>query len=246
MDRRIRTIFIIFFLWWPHQSMSQQAQELFLLANKAYEKGESAEALRHYQAIKKKGPILWYNMGNCYYRQHDFAQAIACWQRALRGATVSLYKDVEHNCAHAYQKLSKKYHSSWWDMIMASSAYRIPILVMQLLFLLCWALLFMMIMRRQKSWHNYFSIIGLLLLLFYFGLVLWYHYQQQRQAYGIVIEKTAPLYVGPDAQYHAVGTAEIGDRITLMQKRAAWYKVSKDGTTGWIPSSAIEIVEQLS
>ncbi len=92
---------------------------------------------------------------------------------------------------------------------------------------------------------TYAGIMGLLVITSYCGLILWYHYQQQK-AYGIIVEKKAPLYVGPDTNYHAIGTIELGDKVALMQKRATWYKVSKDGITGWIPCSTIEIIEQLS
>lgn len=246
MDRTIRAIFIILFLGFSSTVRSQQAQELFLLANKAYEKGNYAEALRHYKAIKKKGPVLWYNMGNCYYHEQDFAHAIACWQRALKGASVSLYNDVQHNCGCAYQKLSKEYQSTLWDRCIDYSAYRLPILVVQFLFLLCWLLLFIIVWQWSKSWFVYLGMVGACLLLIYFGFVLWYQYNQQCQTYGIVIEKTAPFYVGPHTQYHVRGTAEIGDKLKLVQKRAEWYKVSKDGVIGWMPLSAIEIIGHLS
>lgn len=242
MDTTIRTTFIILFCWW-NIATAQQPQELFLQANKAYEQGDFAGALRSYQSIKKKGPILWYNIGNCYYHQHDLARAIASWQRALKNASASLAHDVEHNCAVAYQKLAKEYHPGRWDNSFLK--YHLPLLMIQFLFLFCWLFLCILIWRWRKSWHIYVIMILLCITVLYTGIMLWYCYERQTTIYGIVIDKTAPVYIGPHTQYHVIENATAGDPVQLIERRSSWYKVTKGGVVGWMPSSAIEIIEQL-
>lgn len=242
MGTTIRTTIIILFFWASMVS-AQQPQELFLQANKAYDQGDFAEALRCYQSIKKKGPILLYNIGNCHYHRGDKARAIACWQRALKGASTELARDIEHNCTIAYHALAKEYHPARWDTFFIR--YKVPLLIVQFLFLFCWLFLCILLWRLKKTWRIYVLMIGLIAMVFYLGLALWHCYERQTTMYGIVVEKNAPVYVGPHAQYHVMGTVNNGDTVHLIEQRSSWCKIAKDDVIGWIPSSTIEIVEQL-
>jgi tetratricopeptide (TPR) repeat protein len=244
MDPTIRKIIITICVLWGASMQSQQAQELFLQGNKEYEKGDFSQALSHYKAIKNKGAAVWYNMGNCFYHTHNFVQAIVCWQRSLPGASAALYADAQHNCAQAYQKLGKSMEDSWADTIV-DYAHGMPTIVIQILFLFCWFLIWFILVQWQKTWIINCLIVLLLLSSLYLGSILWYRYQRQLQ-YGIITDGTTPLYVGPHTQYHTLGTIDSGQKVLLMQKRSDWYKVAKDGVCGWIPASAIEVVNHQS
>lgn len=56
-------------------------------ADKAYRAKNYVEALRLYQAMEKKGTVsanVFYNIGNCYYRQNNYPKAILYYSRSLR------------------------------------------------------------------------------------------------------------------------------------------------------------------
>ncbi len=243
MDRTIRAIFVIICVLALGQLKAEPAQELFLRANKAYEKGNFGEALQQYQAIKKKGPALWYNMGNCYYQQHTLGHALACWERALKGASRSLSANVRHNCACAYRTLQKEYPLLSQERVFSQEKCPVPILLVQLLFLCCWFLFCFLVLHWSAHLSSYLLMIGLGITGVYLGLILWYHYEQHYYLYGIVIEKATPLSVGPHKHYQAVGTAELGDKVKLIHQRSGWYKIAKDNVIGWVPSSTIEPIE---
>ena len=52
-----------------------------------YEKGDFASALADFEAIKDEGirnPTVYFNLGNCYYRERQIGKAVANYRRALR------------------------------------------------------------------------------------------------------------------------------------------------------------------
>ena len=58
----------------------------FAQANQEFAAGHFQEAVRDYQAVVDKGeysPPLFYNLGNAYFRVHDFGRAILNYERAL-------------------------------------------------------------------------------------------------------------------------------------------------------------------
>ena len=97
MDRSIRKNFVIPLLFLTSFSGYSKDEELFLHANKCYEKQECDKALELYQSMNCKGPAAWYNMGNCCYQLDNYVDAMVCWKRAQRGASYHDCLDIEHN-----------------------------------------------------------------------------------------------------------------------------------------------------
>ena len=77
-------------------------EELFLQANQQYDAGNYAQAIEIYESIAPHGRGVDYNLGNCWYQQGEYAQAIACWLRAQRGASRNEQASIAHNIACAY------------------------------------------------------------------------------------------------------------------------------------------------
>jgi Uncharacterized protein conserved in bacteria len=67
--------------------MAQSSENLFQSANSQYSKKQYQQALTKYQKIEKQGavsPLLYYNMGNTYFRLSDYASAELYYERGLR------------------------------------------------------------------------------------------------------------------------------------------------------------------
>src|SRR5579862_1471661 len=91
-----------------------QGSDKELLAWRAYEQGNWKEASILYESIDPKDSADWYNLGNAYYRQERCADALICWKRAMKGATLCELRDIEFNSACLSKKLgSCMQHSSW-------------------------------------------------------------------------------------------------------------------------------------
>lgn len=243
MDTKIRKTVIIFLIGIASLLQAQHAQELFLLGNESYVHGKFNDALKRYNTIKNKGPGVWYNMGNCYYQENEFPQAILCWQRAVKGASNSLYNDIQHNSALAYKKLGKEVPSLVLPGIIERSTRHMPTIFIQGLFLASWFLLWVLLLRRRKNLFILLFVCFVSIICIFFGIAAWYRYAYQKNQYGIVTKKGVTLYIGPNEQYHTVGHLEPADMVALIEQRSSeWYKVTKEHMSGWVPSSAIQLV----
>ena len=149
MDKAIRKSFIILCLS-ASLCGAQPEQELFVRGNKAYEQNQWGEALRSYEEISKKGCAVWYNMGNCFYKKGNGSQAIICWKRAMPGASVDEQLNIAKNLRSAYEKLGYKKDGPVYTLF-EQWAYRLPLLPLQLFFLLCWYALWIIPLVFHRS-----------------------------------------------------------------------------------------------
>ena len=84
---------------------------LFSQANTYYAEGDYAEAATQYEQILASSTgdltsdyaVIYYNLGNAYFKQGELAQSILAWERALR-LQPSL-KDAKHNLQFAQSRL---------------------------------------------------------------------------------------------------------------------------------------------
>lgn len=244
MDRDTRNVFIILIcLVVPLFLKAQNVQELFLRGNKAYKQKQWQEAFDLYHSIEKKGRAVWYNMGNSLYRLNDYAHAIVCWKRSIYGSSLSELFDISKNITLAHKKLEKPMQGGFL-MMTEQWSHVLPVLPIQLLFLLCWNLFWFIgigIIQCKKRFF-YFLVIGLAVLMIPLGNVLLEKYYIQRDIKGIVVTKESPLLAGPHMGYHVVGTVSLADELLVCEKRSGWCKVSGHQGYGWIQSSNLEII----
>ena len=96
------------------------AEEAYLKAQAAYQSGDIAKALSLYQSINPKGPAIWYNIGNCYFHQENFPEAIVAWRRAQKNLSWSDYKTTEQYIEQSYNALGIEYGSGSFALFLIS------------------------------------------------------------------------------------------------------------------------------
>ena len=65
---------------------AENFEEIFLRANEAYHEKEFQKALSLYDTIYPKSSVVYYNMGNCWYRLGNNLEALLCWRKAEHNA----------------------------------------------------------------------------------------------------------------------------------------------------------------
>lgn len=242
MDRSIRKTVIILTLT-VFVCSAEQRQELFAQGNSAYKKYQWREALACYEAIDNKESVVWYNMGNCFYKIGDTLKAIVCWKRAQHDVSFTGQSVVAKNLAVAYKKLGYKTEDSF-SMRSKQWAQSFSLFPLQLLFLFCWyvgwGIWFAGIRYRPFWWYGFLMSLCLLALLV--GYMLLTHYYVQTGVTLMVTKEETPLFAGPNERYHQVGTAHWCDELWVEAQRLGWYKVTQGDRYGWISSAAIELI----
>ncbi len=215
-------------------------EELFLRANKCYEKHDCKQALALYQSIEHKGRAVRYNMGNCFYHLGDYPQALTCWKQAERGAAYAECCDIAHNQLSLAHKLGKKIVYTWWQRLYIYIAHRVAsfsVLFLQLLFLACWFSLFFIFNRSGIKKFSVFIFIATV----FVGASLGVKYKQETERIAIVMKKT-PVFVGPDQNYHELAQLDLADQVTIEGEQNSWYKIKHVAGVGWVESEAVQII----
>lgn len=222
-------------------------QELFLRANKQYKEHAYEKALELYTSIPDKSTAVWYNSGNALYHLGKYVDALVAFKRAQHGATSAQRKAIDYNIEQTYDVLtisrSPVSYMQQLNKYISSSVANISLLWLQLLFLffLYAAALCMYFMYKSKKY-----IIGVVLFVcfaFISGTILAIKYNDIWYTRGIIVQKQGSIFVGPDKKYDASGAVVLADELTILEKRAEWYKVKKGKLVGWIPAEFVAEID---
>ena len=78
---------LIILLFFSSNILAQEATSLFEQASVSYEQKDYAQSLIHYIKIEDLGLYssdLYYNIGNCYYKLKQNAEAVLYYEKALK------------------------------------------------------------------------------------------------------------------------------------------------------------------
>ena len=215
-------------------------QELFLQARDLYQKKNIHQALEVYRQIQNKGPAVWYNMGNCYHYLKNNSQALLSWRRAQKEPYYHLWVLGEKNI-NSIKQDKVNHLSNLFRTIHLYFTKRIGILLVQIIFLMCWSLL--LIMGYRWYTKHYWLLLTVFSLLFALSTILlatsWY---QERYRYGIIIPTETLVYAGPNNSYHTIGKCTQLDEVVIEEQKETWYKIHCPHVYGWIPKDVCEAI----
>ena len=100
-------------------------EQLLRRADSVYQQENYADAITLYEQIAangNEGSILFYNLGNAYYKNGDNAKALLWYERALKLDPTD--EDIQHNIAFVNQKIIDKIDAvpetlfaQWWQKV---------------------------------------------------------------------------------------------------------------------------------
>lgn len=214
--------------------MKASAQELFLQANQCYAKKDFKGAAHLYQKIPKKTAAIWYNLGNCAYKNGDELQALLFWQRAKKIGNSTIIHDSSYNCDVVSKKLN-----------LPPSSYtlmpNIPALPLQILFFSTFSVL---LIFNRKLWHakRFTLLLSLSILVMGIAAMTYASYRNSTSTYALIMHDESTMYAGPDIGYHEIIAIPKGNKVLIGQQKSGWTKVSWSGHDGWISNTKIEII----
>jgi len=121
--RMTRFFVSIMFGFLSFQSFGSNADSLMQTANNAYNDGLYDSSIRVYQLVGETGfesAVLYYNLGNAYFKNSDVASAILYYEKALKLAPND--DDIDYNLGIANSMIVDKidrvpelFFKSWWN-----------------------------------------------------------------------------------------------------------------------------------
>lgn len=242
-ESTMKQIFFITFITFFYTLHSARQMEDFLQANQYFQKQQFEQAIETYQKIPTKGPVIWYNMAQCYFQLDQFLNALIATKKAQINADPTLLAATYQTINALQDKITITHDSTLVKLARWCSAY-CSLLWLQIVVLFFWFL-------YALSWHisvlQTFSIRFLLLLVLtisgtILSLVWWLPSQKQ----AITVQET-PVYIGPDTQFNTRGILKTAQEVTiktsLKTDSTHWYKIKTDQEIGWVPADTLEKIE---
>jgi len=227
---------------WSFFVCSGSGEEFFLRANKYCEQHDWSQALTLYKSINQKGSLVWYNMGNCCYHLKNYTEALIYWKRAEQGASYTVYVQSKQNQHILARQLNRVVPVVWIRQLYELFVYNllgIPLLFLQILFLLCWSLFFFLKRYWSKTFFSAALIMMMLSGLVGTGIVVKY---KQMNKIGIIITDSAKIFAGPSQEYHVLDVLNYIDQVTIQNVKPDWYKVKYATGVGWVVADVIQVV----
>ena len=223
---------------------------LFYKANGLYEEARYKEAIDLYNGVLKQGlesGNLYYNLGNCYFKEGSVDLAILNYERAKR--LIPQDKDLEANLRYSSSLI--KYKSSeparkWFKRIIDKtsghfSIDRITLALSLTYILMALAVVIAVVVKSRK--RIAFVIIAILGTIFVFLAVSFYDNIASLKNQAIIILESADAKFEPLDSATTYFTLYEGMKLHIISSKDDWYKVKRpDGKVGWVRKSDLEII----
>ena len=223
-------------------------------ANEAYEQEDFKKAIELYEtALKEQGKSadLYYNLGNAYYKDNHYAEAILNYERALLLSPGD--EDVRFNLDMAKSHITDKiepvetfFLTMWFHSVrdsLSSNAWAVVGIVSFLLIIVC---LFLYFFTRIVVLKKIGFFLGLILVLvtiiannFAFSLKDKLTDREEAIIFAPTITvKSSPADSGTDLFILHEGT-----KVSVLSTVGEWSEIKlSDGNRGWMPTGKLRII----
>jgi len=213
--------------------------EQFLRGNKLFQEGKAQEALKEYTEISNKGPVLWYNSALCHLELQEPVKALIAFKRAERFANNTLLTKIEPLIKKVQTELNQPHESDWIQGMRRYASY-FSLFWLQVLVLLLWwfAAIGLWCGFFKKTWQRFLLVISLLFCVGSIAVVWW-----ARTSCAAVALNETSFYIGPNVDFHEVGSVTKGQLVTVKKHDGQWYNIKTKTGSGWIVQENLEPIE---
>jgi len=228
--------------------------EIFRKAVSAYETKDFSNSLKLFRSLENNGVVnadLFYNIGNCYFRQNKLGLAILYYKKALK--VNSSLQPANRNLKYALtftkdkQTLEKEDSISlFFHKIFNLFSLNLLAIILFILFVLIIFTINLMILRfrgREKTVPVFFLFIFITLFILFgiLGYLKWKNFHSVNEA--VLLSQSAIGYSGPNEDFTRVFTVHEGMIFTLEKTENGWSLVKlPNGLGGWIKNDTFQRV----
>lgn len=236
-------------------AQSSVVTDLMKDANQLYEAGQFDEAAAVYQSLIDVGledGALFFNLGNAYFKQEDWGQAILNYRRAQR--LMPRDPDVRANLALVRLQTIDQIDTQGEGLLSRLTKLAQQWLTLNEMAVATLALWFVLIILLITFWRLgqsslkqevfYLLIVVAILLvggLFSLGGRL---YVENVRPDGVIMAEEIEVMSGPGSQYIVEFSLHNGTEVSILEERSNWTRLALTGgqLQGWVPASAVEAV----
>tara|TARA_B100001093_G_scaffold520348_1_gene614924 strand:+ start:13925 stop:14632 length:708 start_codon:yes stop_codon:yes gene_type:complete len=206
---------------------------IFSNANKLYSESKYIEACKLYLQIleqETESAELYYNIGNCYYRTNDWANAIWFFEKSLqlknKKETKKNLKLSKLNIIDKIEPLPDLFYKKWWiNFIDIFSTKNWQLISIISIWIVC--ILFFII---SKTKIIYFFSIPILCLFIIFS-----SNKIKSKKYAILFSHNIAVKSAPSNNGTNLFSLHSGSKIEIIDEVGEWIKIKiANGNIGWI------------
>jgi len=227
---------------------------LFKQANESYNKKDYGSAISSYHQLIDKGykdAVLYYNLGNAYFKNEQLGNAVLWYERALRLSPDN--KDIQYNLAFANQQTTDRIESippfflKTWILSVQNlfSAKQWAVFSLFFCALLVISILLIVLISNYKARMTFFFLACAMFLFTILSIVFagLQTNNANRTDEGIVIQNSASIKSMPDDAGTDLFTVHEGTKVKITDRVGEWLEVQfSNGSQGWVLSEGIEVI----
>tara|TARA_B100001250_G_scaffold297206_1_gene258697 strand:- start:33 stop:764 length:732 start_codon:yes stop_codon:yes gene_type:complete len=241
-----KTIFIITILF-NLQTFSENS--LFLEANQQYNKQNYKSAILLYDSIIANGlesSELYYNLGNCYYKKEEWANAIWNYEKSLslkkNTNTLENLELTKLKITDKIEPIPQLFYKKWWR----NTINLVSVNMWQILTLLCiWIILIVQIITRfTTSKHKYSFHFLTILFIILLSISLSSYHENYQKPKAIIFSSSVNVNSAPTEDSKNLFSLHAGTKVRILDNIGDWINIKiEDGKNGWIKKSNCRILE---
>ncbi|MEL7270057.1 MAG: tetratricopeptide repeat protein [Bacteroidota bacterium] len=251
--RKVGLFFLGLMFTFP--SLFGQNTARFEKATELYNKGQYNEAAEQYLSILENGehsPALYFNLGNCYYKQNEIGPSIYYYEKAL------LLKpndpEILNNLGYAQNmrldaveqmpqtELGKLYDGLVNGLSFDQWSYLAIALMM--FCVLCYLAYYFLGIASQKRVAFVTSVISLVLGCTAVLLAYLQYREFVSDNPAIIFAREVKIQAEPNASSESVFTLHEGTKVNVLDSLEAWRKIKlEDGQIGWVKIEKIKLLK---
>ena len=231
---------------------SNNPDELWQIANTAYNAGNYAQAEECYTRIVEQGlhsAALYYNLANAHFKQDELGKAMLYYNRALRLRPND--EDIRHNLEYAEQstkdsieEIPEFFLKTWIKSLrgaLSCTAWSILSLLMLVAALVC-GLLYLLAQRLSLRKIGFYLMTVTALLFVVTTAFAWSERNMLVERNEAIVMNTAvSIKSSPDRSATELFVLHEGTKVTIGETIDGWAEVRiADGRKGWIEQERIE------
>ncbi|HEY0262577.1 MAG TPA: tetratricopeptide repeat protein [Chitinophagales bacterium] len=235
-------IFIVFSLLFCAALRAENAAALFAQANAAYQKNDFSTAILKYEKLvaqKNNSAMIYYDLGNAYFKSGNLAQAILNYERAER--LDKFDEDIHHNLEYARKKTVDQMESQpiiSEKVFGVLSAFSWKILALALVWFGFAGFVLFLFVPNLKNTGAYLGVTFLL----FAGITFWFGKEQGSYElkchFRIVTNAEAYVKSSPDDSSTDLFLLHEGAKVQVFDEVGNYQKIRiADGRVGWVLKS---------
>lgn len=183
---------------------------------------------------------VWYNLGNCYFRQNKLGQARYCYEIAK---LIDYYdKDVNYNIQLVKKITGNVNEENWFEYLTGFISYRDIFLILFLFNFILFASMSVSYFFNLPVflWLRRISIIAIIMLL---PLASGKYYSEKKLK-GIVTETTNLLSAPEETTFTKFIPITEGKKVVILAEKDNYYAVylPNDKLQGWIKKPTVKLI----